>query len=325
MTTNKATTASTKSKNAAKLHLKSRARARKSKPIDDEELIAADSVKPFKPSDYLVDHADTQSPFSFAKLLNCWGADFAHDDHRPSYMSCSTQSTNTEELDEELRKLQKEIEAAIARKEQEKAAIEAAKAEKANAEKAKMLLELAQAKKEKEAAIARKKQKKAAAEKVAAEKATADAGEVAVDAHYTQAVIQADKAKKVAEMKDENAVELRRQMEKAKVGVKTTKPEAKWAKKIVFKEVKQSGRALKELRVVTKQTSAACQKYTKFKAAAAKKTAKTEAEKAAVEEEEKQIKDAEDKIHNLREKITATYGMESLIAADNDIDTVLTG
>eukprot|EP00986_Skeletonema_menzelii_P000490 scaffold144_cov159-Skeletonema_menzelii.AAC.4 len=309
-----------------------------------------------KSSTFLVDdHDDTGSTFSnFENLFNCWGAEVDYDDLSPSYMSCSTetQSTATEALDKELEKLQNEKEAATARKEQKKALIEAIKVEKAAAaEKERKLREIAQEKKEQEAAFPRKKQKKAAieaakAEKAAAEKAkklreiaqkAADArarqhdAREAANAHYRQAVIQADKARKEAEMKDEKAAEVRRQMEKAKVAVKTTKMEAEWAKKIALKEVKESERALKELRVATKQRNAARQKYAKFNTAAAKKAAKMEAKKAAVtrklvhkmEEEENQIRDAEDKIRNLRDMIEAShaYGMKSLIADDSDIDT----
>ena len=304
-----------------------------------------------KPNTFMVDdHDERDEKFSgFEKLFNCLGADFADDDS-PSYMSCSTQSTNTKILDEELRKLQKEKEGAIVCKEKKRDLIEALKVERTEAvEKEKKLREIAQAKEEKEAAIARQKQKKAAlqAEKAAAEKAkrlhakaqkVADARARQQNARnanyalYMQAVKEADKAKEVAEIKDEKAAEVRRQMEKAKVAVRTTKMEAKWAKKILVKEVKQCNRALKELRVVTKEANAARQNFSTYKAAAAKRIAKTEAKKAVVarklahkmEEEKKQIKNAEDNIRNLREKITATYGMKSIIPVDSDFDTVLT-
>ena len=278
---------------------------------------------------YHDDNDDHDSTYvGFDRLFGCFG--FGSEDYTASYMSCST---NTEELE----KLQEETAEALARKKLEKAVIEASKVEKAlAAEKAQRLRDIA---KEKNAAIKAANEGKKKAWRVAAlrRKQQGAAREAAIT-HYTQAVIKADEAQKASEMKSDKADEVRRRVEKAKVAIKLAKTEAKGAKKIAIKEGKVVERTLKELRVVTAQANAARRKFTKFETAAAKKVAKEEAKRAAatrklvqkMEEEEKQIRNAEIKIRNLREQMKdadAIFGMKRIGGGgggDNDIETDLT-
>ena len=288
-----------------------------------------DFVEPTKPRNmvHYDDNDDHDGTFAgFDRFFGCYG----YDDYTASYMSCST---NTEDLE----KIQEETAEALARKKLEKAVIEASKVEKAvAAEKAQRLRDIA---KEKNAAIKAANEEKKKARRVAAiRRKQQDAAREAANAHYTQAVIKADEAKKASEMKSEKADEVRRQVEKAKVAVKMAKMEAKGAKKIAIKEDKVVQRALKELRVVTKQANAARRKFTKFETAAARKAAKEEVKKAAatrklvrkMEEEENQIRYAEMKIRNLRGQMKkdadAIFGMKRIGGGggDNDIETDLT-
>ena len=288
-----------------------------------------DFVEPRNNNIGSMDHYDHNGTFAgFDRFFGCFG----HDDYT-SYMSCSTATENTNELE----KIHEETAEALARKKLKKAVIEASKLEKAvAAEKAQRLRDIA--KEEHAATKAANEEKKKTRGLAAVRRKQQDAAGEAANAHYTQAVIKADEAKKASEMKSEKADEVRRQVEKAKVVVKMAKTEAKGAKKIAIQEDKMMQRALKELRVVTTQANAARRKFTKFETAAARKAAKEEVKKAAetrklvqqMEEAENQIRNAEIKIRNLRGQMKkdadATFGMKRIGGGgggDSDIETAL--
>lgn len=299
--------------NAAKLQLKSaRTINTTTKTIDENEENGdvnktEDSIPPS--NFFCVDEDAENTGTIFDKLLNCWGAGFSCDDFIQSEMSPSQPRQADDDQDQvELKKLEKEKEAAITRRKKKLAAM---------------------ADKEAAAEKARKKRDLAQGAADAKMKLQEDAREAADDRHL-QAEIEANQAKNVSEMKMKKVAEARRQVKKAKEAMKMAKIEAKRAKKIAKKEVKQAKRAKREAQMTTKKTHAARHKYAKAEAAAARKMAKEEAKKAAaarklvlqMEKEENQIKDAEDTIRNLRQKLKAVSpdGRRD----SDDCDTVLT-
>ena len=107
-------------------------------------------------------------------------------------------------------------------------------------------------------------------------------------------------------------------------------------KKMVQKEANKAAQAKKDAQVKAKKAEAARQEYAKVEAAALKKAAKEKARKAAearelvqrLEKEAKQVREAEEKMMNLRKKImiaaAAANGNMQGITVTDDCETVLT-
>ena len=299
--------------NAAELQLKSARTTLKSKIVDENEE-GGDKNKTkdsIPPSNFCVDEDTENTGTIFDKLFNCWGAGFSCDGYIQSEMSPSqsqARQAKDDQNQEELKKLEKEKEAAIARRKKKLAALVE---KEVAAEKAKKVRDLAQM-----TADGKMKQQEEARE--------------AANDRQLQAEIEADQAKSVSEMEMKKVIEARRQVKKAKEAMKMAKKEAKRAKKMAKKEAKQAKRAQKEADVMAKKIHAARHKYAKAEAAAARKVAKEERKKAdaarklvlQMEKEENQIRDAEDTIRNLRQKLKAVSanGRQD----DDDCDTVLT-
>ena len=250
MAVNKATNATTK--NAAQLQLKS-ARALKSKPEatsgqpHNKHLKPARASMPNEISTYNQQPSNnTESqivPFSFASILSCVDSALF-----PVTTAEDFQAT-TGDAQLAVRDEVRDEAAIVLQKREKKAALQAAKAKKA----------AAQAKKAKRAKNCDAKQEAANSKIKLHEEAR-----LAIYTRYKQAVNRADKAKKVAEMKDKKVADATHQLTKLQVSMKVADMEAKWAKKHAKKEAKEAERAWKK---TTRQAKVAVKEAAHWKEA----------------------------------------------------------
>ena len=155
----------------------------------------------------------------------------------------------------------------------------------------------------------------------------------AAEARQRQALIEAAQAKKASEGPAQQAAAARRQLKRATEAMKMAKMEAKKAKMLAKKEAKQAKRAEKEAKRQAKEEELARQKYAKAQAAAAKKVAMEEERKAAatrkllqqMEDEESQLREKEEKIRSLRQRLKAasTDGDLAVAGGLKDFETVV--